>query len=341
MSESVLNNPHGLLYLNAAGVDVRVQFCLSPLCSTIASLLEACSTSWWPAPTDGWRHVLAQTGEIPELADLRCYTAYPVLPRFLASRLTEPAPRFRDQIDEIAATTPDEVQADLAETFGDAVPDHYEEFTRNPTRALTRITAALRTYHDRVVAPRWPAIRPVLEREIVRQAYTMATRGSHSALNDVHPFIAVADDMLRVGPPGTEGQCGTVADRLIMLTPLVCGREGVIADVTGPGPIKIGYAAPAARMVWAKTAANAVSAEFDQLLGTARAAIVRLLTGPSTTTDLAAELNLAPATVSEHLAQLRRSGLVESTRSGRYVYYGRTTTAERLLSLYETHSSLA
>jgi len=50
------------------------------------------------------------------------------------------------------------------------------------------------------------------------------------------------------------------------------------------------------------------------------------------TTDLAGQLGQSSAAVSEHLAVLRRSGLVTSWRSGRRVLYQRTPLATSIVA---------
>jgi DNA-binding transcriptional ArsR family regulator len=58
------------------------------------------------------------------------------------------------------------------------------------------------------------------------------------------------------------------------------------------------------------------------LAGTHRLRIVHLLgSGPREVWELAEELDLPPATVSQNLAAMRAAGLVEATRSGRAVRY--------------------
>jgi DNA-binding transcriptional ArsR family regulator len=55
-----------------------------------------------------------------------------------------------------------------------------------------------------------------------------------------------------------------------------------------------------------------------------RAAVLVSLKLPKTTTDLARELGHSPATISEHLATLRRCGLLMYWRVGRRVLYVQT-----------------
>jgi DNA-binding transcriptional ArsR family regulator len=68
------------------------------------------------------------------------------------------------------------------------------------------------------------------------------------------------------------------------------------------------------------------------LVGRSRAALLVLLELPRSTTQLAQTLGVTAATVSEHLAVLKRSNLVRSRREGRSVRYERTTLGSRLLT---------
>ena len=69
---------------------------------------------------------------------------------------------------------------------------------------------------------------------------------------------------------------------------------------------------------------------LDRLVGATRATLLRALTAPGTTTQLAAQLGLATGTVGDHLAVLREAGLVRRTRMGRAVRYDRTPLGDAL-----------
>ncbi|MFH9726838.1 helix-turn-helix domain-containing protein [Streptomyces sp. NPDC017254] len=60
---------------------------------------------------------------------------------------------------------------------------------------------------------------------------------------------------------------------------------------------------------------------LEILLGRSRAGVVRALLAPTTTSDLAATLGLAPSTVSEHLTSLVAAGVVRRRRAGVRVLY--------------------
>jgi DNA-binding transcriptional ArsR family regulator len=78
--------------------------------------------------------------------------------------------------------------------------------------------------------------------------------------------------------------------------------------------------------------------DLDSLIGRTRAAILRRLDVPLTTTQVARDLHQSPSTVSEHLTVLRGNGLLISWRAGRGVLYRRTPLASSLLAASEAQA---
>lgn len=320
---------------------VRVQLCLSPHCSTVASLLEAASTCWWAPDEDGWQGVHRAVAEGLDLRALAPYTAYPVIPRFLTSALDVPAPTFADQIDEIRSTHPARARREIGEAFGGSVPRVYEPFLTDPRSALDRLCAAMEAYWEQVVEPYWPRIRAHLEREIARVAYEIATRPPERALAQFHPAIAYSAGVITISSDTTTTET-EVDDRLVMLTPLACAADGVIADLECVDRIKIGYAAPGTQDVWNGDPAHAGSDDtaLVRLLGRTRARILLGLDGTTTTSSLSAALELPLATVSGHLSELRSLGLASSQRIGRIVEYRRTELGDNLRAVFSTSDAV-
>ena len=95
-------------------------------------------------------------------------------------------------------------------------------------------------------------------------------------------------------------------------------------------------------MVWENNGASPPGDDaLSALMGKGRTAILRRTQLPATTTDLARELGLSGATVSVHLATLKRCGMVTSWRSGRRVLYQRTALASSILSAADTPTRAA
>ncbi|WP_225801542.1 helix-turn-helix domain-containing protein, partial [Streptomyces sp. NK15101] len=66
------------------------------------------------------------------------------------------------------------------------------------------------------------------------------------------------------------------------------------------------------------------------VLGRTRAELLRDLTAPRTTTELARRLGVSNATASAHAAALRAAGLLTTTRTGRSVHHAPTPLGELL-----------
>jgi DNA-binding transcriptional ArsR family regulator len=73
------------------------------------------------------------------------------------------------------------------------------------------------------------------------------------------------------------------------------------------------------------------------LVGRTRAMLLATLGLPRTTTQLAVQLGLSPAAVSQHLKILKDTSLVTARRRGRLVLYQRTTAATALLEAIRSH----
>ena len=76
---------------------------------------------------------------------------------------------------------------------------------------------------------------------------------------------------------------------------------------------------------------------LSALVGRTRATLLAALALPSTTTQLAAQLELSPAAVSQHLKILKDTALVSAHRRGRMVLYQRTPAATTLLETIRSH----
>ena len=324
------------------GAPLQVQMCLSPHCTTLASLLESTNPGWWSGPPEGWRRIVAERSEAVDMTALAPYTAEDRFPVFLTAALTTPAPAFADQVAEIRSVSSERMTAEIHDTFPEGIPETFTPFLDHPREAIDRLTQALLAYWDKVVGPSWPTIRPFLEREILAQGYALATRGSADALSDVHPAMRFRDGTLLIDSDVVSGS-GSLTGRGLMLTPLISDRAGILADLKNPTHVKIGYAAPGAQEIWMRPlpADSTRSRELESLLGVGRARVVRALRNRETTTTLSVSLKLAPATISGHLTALDRLSLVDRMRVGRSVHYRLSERGQALLALFEADASEA
>jgi DNA-binding transcriptional ArsR family regulator len=276
--------------------------------------------------------MIKQRGGTLDLSGLAPYTCREGFPGFLTSSLRNPAPAFCDQVDEVRSVPPGKVRRDVRAMFPIHVPAAYEPFIENPRGALDRLCTSLLAYWDRVVRPSWPKVERFLDREILKQGYALATRDARTALNGVHPAITVDDAELRL-LVGHEHEATALQGRGLMLTPLLSGQGGILADLHGSEHVKIGYAAPGAEEFWSGSTDEVDG--LGKLLGSSRAKVLLELRRKVTTTALSNELFLAPATVSAYLTEFSSLGLVDRTRNGRWVHYSLNTKGEALVALFQ------
>ena len=115
----------------------------------------------------------------------------------------------------------------------------------------------------------------------------------------------------------------------MLLVPCVFAWPSLLVDTSPQCPTLI-YSPRGVGQVWDGSARSSAPSLAD-LLGRSRAALLARLDLPLSTTQVARDLGLSAASVSEHLSVLRRSRLVSSRRSGRQVLYQRTALGTDLL----------
>ena len=97
----------------------------------------------------------------------------------------------------------------------------------------------------------------------------------------------------------------------------------------------LAYPPRGAANLWSSSSPPPTGRRWGPLWATGRASVLKsLISAPTTTTELARQLGLAPAAVSAHLSRLKAAGLVEPHRSGRRVYYRLSCSGESLLEVF-------
>jgi DNA-binding transcriptional ArsR family regulator len=125
-------------------------------------------------------------------------------------------------------------------------------------------------------------------------------------------------------------RAGDRACRGLMLIPSVFVWPTVATHTDDPGPRALIYPARGIAALWQDSAPDPTA--LGDLLGQSRARVLGALDEPASTTHLANALELAIGAVGDHLAVLRRAGLVDRGRSGRSVPYRRTALGDALVA---------
>ena len=174
------------------------------------------------------------------------------------------------------------------------------------------------------------------EADIAYRSGLLADGGARSLFSDLHPDLRWSGGTLTLsdtdeGPARFRVMLGPDG---VVLMPSVFNWPQVSVSKATSSQTTLLYPARGTATVWEDGAGllGAGSPALEELLGAARARLLAALRSPATTTALARQLGVTPSAVSQHLAVLRRSGLVDRRRSGRSVLY---QTSELGLALLE------
>jgi DNA-binding transcriptional ArsR family regulator len=317
----------------------RVRFSFSPLWETVASFRVL---------LDPGRHALhlpwvEQTRE--KLGELDLAPLYALvrpdgyIPDFLAPPPSTPLPAFEDEMARLSKTPAATVvrEVEYLKASGDGVrPDRERllgSYLADPTTSLGRLAESLLRYHEVAVAPHWPRLRVLLEGDVLKRAQALAFGGPEALFDDLHPTVRYRDGLLEVEKPfQIEGV--TPGGRGVLLVPCAFAWPRLYAIVEAPWQPSLVYAPKGAAKLWVSSPSHVEDA-LVAALGIGRASVLKGLAIPRTTTELARQLGVSSGTTSEHLARLRRAGLVEPHRSGRSVFYRLSREGEQLIGLFE------
>ena len=251
------------------------------------------------------------------------------VPDFISPPPATPLPDLPGELERVRATPHDQVAREVAWRFeGEEVPAVARPLLDDPDRGLAALAGGMAAYWERAIEPWWPAIRAALEADVVHRARRLTTGGTIGVFDDLHPDVRWRDGSLEVRRP--HEQEVVLAGRGLLLVPAAFAWPAVFAMTDEPWQPAVIYTPRGIGELWSPPGAEDRAA-LESLLGRRRAALLAELRAPAATTELARRLGASPAGVSEHLAVLRRAGLVHAWRDGRQVLYVRTPAGDALL----------
>jgi len=193
---------------------------------------------------------------------------------------------------------------------------------------VARLADALDLAWHELLAPDWPQLRAICERDVTHRAGLLGRAGWAAALDGLHPRVrwrASGVEILRY--PGR--QTVSLGGAGLLLVPSVFVWPSVAVHTDEPWPRTLIYPARGIAALW-ETPAPASADALADLLGRSRARLLAALAEPASTSQLAASLGLATGAVGDHLTVMRRAGLLYRARSGRSVLYHRTPLGDAL-----------
>ena len=181
-----------MLELDVADL-AATRFAISPLSETVRAVLLLGGRDT-PAVNAPWvRWARSELGRRP----LRLPRLWPLIvngltthPEFLAPAPKARTPELETELARLRVTPAAAVRASLHRVWeGHPWPESARELAARPRESLAEIGAEIAEFHDRLIAPHWERIRPVLEADIAYRAGLLAGGGARSLFSDLHPDL--------------------------------------------------------------------------------------------------------------------------------------------------------
>src|SRR5882757_9067902 len=300
----------------------RMRFAYSPL-AEVAESVYVLNSGQISVLHRTWYDLIRDRLDQVDMALLRAIVPAPRphVAGFLLSGATEPATSIEQQLRLVGACSRERLRADLLTVWRGELPAATEQVIADGGQRIAD-----------VLWPYWPQIRGVLDADVAYRAARLAKGGIATLLADLHPELELAEHAIQVASTRAPAD-HDLRGAGLLLVPCVFAWPHVMVDPGIDNPPSITYGPRGIGELWPRDTAAAVDQDaLAALLGRSRAAILLSVTMPMSTTDLAGQLGQSSAAVSEHLAVLRRSGLVTSWRSGRRVLYQRTPLATSIVA---------
>ncbi|MGW3347941.1 DUF5937 family protein [Nonomuraea rubra] len=233
---------------------------------------------------------------------------------------------FEAELAAMRATPPAQAHAEIERVLAKRPPvaRWVRELLLGP-EVVARFADAYEALWTEILAHDWPRLRAILQRDVAYRAGRLAAYGWQAALEDLSPKVhwrAGGRIEIEMSSSGTHRLGGK---GLLFLPSAFMETIGTYLEDDWP------YA-----MVYPARGLAAAPAppprDLAALIGRSRARILAELAEPATTTQLAALLGQSVGTAGEHIAALRRTGLITGTRTGRSVLYARTPLGDALLN---------
>ncbi|WP_446039701.1 ArsR family transcriptional regulator [Streptomyces sp. SID1121] len=200
--------------------------------------------------------------------------------------------------------------------------------------ALAELADALHGYHRAVLTPVWPRLRTAIDAERAARARVLLSHGIDGLLNSLRPTLRWSAPVLEADYPVDRDL--HLAGRGLLLVPSVfCWRTPVTFIDPGLPPVLVypldltpGWVSDPAAL---SGRASGTEDPLARLLGTSRAAALRLVEDGCTTGELARRAGLSQPSASQHTAVLREANLITSVRRGNEVIHTLTPLGTALL----------
>lgn len=187
---------------------------------------------------------------------------------------------------------------------------------------------ALGRMWDALVAPDWPQLLAIVERDVLHRADLLTRGGWAAALNGLHPGLHWRDGAVLIDDH--VDRVSQLDGRGLVFVPSVFTHPALATYLDPPWQPTIIYPARGSAALWEPQPTT--PAALARLLGSTRAELLLRLDAPASTTQLVRTTGYALGAVGDHLRVLREAGLVTGARTGRSVVYRRTPIGDAVVA---------
>jgi DNA-binding transcriptional ArsR family regulator len=253
------------------------------------------------------------------------------LPAFLLPPPTRPWPELAQELEAVAATPPAVVRREFDKVRERRpLPTVLRPVYDDPDAHLPMVVDELRRYWQAAIQPAWQRVRAVCAADLAHRMEHFASGGLARVLDRLHPTVSFAGDLLQIDKPHHGSHRFDLTGSGIVLVPCAFTWPTLTVDCRAAEQPVLVYP-PRGVGELCEEPSGREADPLAALVGGSRALLLARLDLPRTTTQLAEQLGLSPAAVSQHLKILKDTALVSAWRRGRMVLYQRTAAATALL----------
>lgn len=320
----------------------QIRFGISPLAELVAGLRVAFTpekhplhASWAEHARDALENL--DLSLVKSLIDTRGY-----MPDFLTPPPTDGMPCLSDELTRLQETLPEQARHEVSKVIAEssAPSESLNVFMNKPREALERVADTLERCWALTLESHWKRIRTLHEADIMPRASKLAMGHTANVLDELHPVTHFCGNVLELqGPIGFgAGRMSPSVDftsmgRGLLLVPEIFAWPRVSVILEDYWQPSLYYSPRGVANLWGEPKVSPCK-RLALALGQQRAVVLLAVSSPSTTQDVAKQLNVTTGNVSHHLGRLRKADLIEARREGRLLFYTLSSRGKALLELF-------
>lgn len=235
-----------------------------------------------------------------------------------------------DALEAVRSTPARTLRGDLTVLAGEVeLPAQAADLADGDVSAVEHLSSTMTGYHKLAIGPYWRQVRAAVDRDHAARGRAMLDRGTEGLLDTLRPGIRWKGGELQVDYP-VDQELHLDGRGLVLQPSYFCWRYPVtLLDQSRPPvlvyPVERGTESLGGAV---RTDDGALAA----LIGRTRAAVLAEIRAGATTSELARRLYISPAAASQHIAVLRKAGLVASRRERHRVLHTLTPLGASMLA---------